>query len=77
MSDCEFGKPYSEYVVGTPFERYYHQNSMLNYNLVICCHKNAPFAMFKGARDNYLCEKAKAAGKCPLMTESASQAGEF
>jgi hypothetical protein len=66
MSDCEFGKLYSEYVIGTPFEKYYHQHPTLNYNPAICCHKDAPFTIFKGVHDNYLCEKAKAAGQCPI-----------
>jgi hypothetical protein len=64
MNDCKYGIPYADYVQGTPFEKYYNPN--LNYNPIICCHKNAPYIIFHGEKDNFQCEKAKTANQCPV-----------
>ena len=64
MSDCKFGELYSDYVQGSPFEHLYNPHA--DYNPVICCHKDAPYMIFMGVKDNFQCKKAKAAGQCPI-----------
>ena len=64
IDTCKFGNLYSEYVKETKFEKFYDPHG--SYNPIICCHKNAPYVMFEGVVDNFLCEKAIGSNKCPI-----------
>lgn len=65
--ECESAKPYREYAKttegGMPLMPFADKISLA---MPICCHENAPFAMFNGKPDNFRCDSARRAGICPM-----------